>query len=320
LSPDRRILKRLAEVCPGRVKFAEPLAPFTTWKIGGPAQWLAAPQDLEELTRLLALLTGMGRPWHILGRGSNVLIGDRGVAGAVIYLGPPWSWIRIRKRFRHTVHLEVGAGTPLPAIVRYGLRHGLTGLEFLAGIPGSAGGAWAMNAGSHGREMGEVTLALALIAADGQRTRPGRKTLAFGYRRLDLDPGSVIVGGVLRAGLGSKTEVARQVQDLLRRRKKTQPWQEPSGGSVFRNPSGDSAGRLIEAAGCKGWARGEARVSEKHANFIINRGRARARDVLSLMAAVRQRVYEHSGVLLEPEVRLWGCTLPEPVRRPGRSL
>ena len=131
MSPDKNILKQLEEVCPGRVRSAESLAPFTTWKIGGPAQWLAAPQDLEELTRLLGLLTGMGRPWHILGRGSNVLIGDRGVAGAVIYLGPSWSWIRVRKRFRRTVHLEVGAGTPLPAIVRYGLRHGLTGLEFL---------------------------------------------------------------------------------------------------------------------------------------------------------------------------------------------
>jgi UDP-N-acetylmuramate dehydrogenase len=310
LSPAGKILKQLEAVCPGRVRSGEPLAPFTTWKIGGPAQWLVAPQDREELILVLRLLAESGRPWRILGRGSNVLVGDRGVSGAVVYLGPCWSWIKARERSAGTVHLDVGAGTALTEIVRYGLQNALTGMEFLVGIPGSAGGAWTMNAGSHGREMQDLTVSLTLVTAEGKTLQRNRAALGFGYRRLDLDPGSVIVSGVLHAARGVKEETARQLRALLELRKKTQPWTEPSGGSVFRNPPGDSAGRLIEASGCKGLIRGEAQVSEKHANFIVNRGRARARDVLSLMATVRKKVYEHSGVLLAPEVRLWGCALP----------
>jgi UDP-N-acetylmuramate dehydrogenase len=318
LSPDRKILKQLEEICPGRVRRREPLAPFTTWKIGGPAEWLVAPRDLKEILGLVRMLTDSGRPWHILGRGSNVLVGDRGVAGAVIYLGPFWTWIKPRERSRRCVHLDIGAGTPLPDIVRHGLRHGLTGMEFLAGIPGSAGGAWAMNAGSHGREMSDLTVALTLVTPAGRRVTQSRKSLAFGYRRLGLEPGSVILGGVLRTVRGVREDMTREMQELIRLRKESQPWREPSAGSVFRNPPGNSAGRLIEAAGCKGLVRGEAQVSEKHANFIVNRGQARARDVLFLMAAVRKRVYERSGIWLEPEVRLWSCALPDPSRRSGK--
>jgi UDP-N-acetylmuramate dehydrogenase len=316
LSRAGKILKQLEEICPGRVRPGAPLAPFTTWKIGGPAKWLVLPQDLGEILRLLRLLTGIGQSWHVLGRGSNILIGDRGVDGAVIYLGPSWSWIKARVRSRRIVHLAIGAGTPLNQIARYGLRQGLTGLEFLVGIPGSAGGAWAMNAGLRGREMQDVTVALTLVTPGGEQLTRYRRRLDFGYRRLALDPGCLIVAGVLRTVRGVPEEIAHQMREGVRLRKKTQPWQEPSAGSVFRNPSGDSAGRLIEAAGCKGWTRGEARVSEKHANFIVNGGRARARDVLALMAAVRKRVYERSGVLLEPEVRFWGCSLPEPAFKP----
>ena len=315
MSPAGKILKQLEAVCPGRVRSGVPLAPFTTWKIGGPAQWLVAPRDLEEVAALLRLLSGSGSSWHILGRGSNVLIGDRGVRGAVIYLGPSWSWIKARERSPRSVHLEIGAGTPLTEIVRYGLKNELAGLEFLVGIPGSAGGAWAMNAGSHGREIKDLTVSVTLVTAEGTSLKKNRKALDFGYRRLDLDPGAVIVSGVLRAVRGIRADLARQVQGLIRLRKKNQPWTEPSGGSVFRNPPGDAAGRLIEACGCKGLIRGEAQVSEKHANFIVNRGRARAREVLALIAAVRKKVFENSGVLLEPEVRFWGCRLPElPVR------
>ena len=284
------------------------MAPLTTWKIGGKADWLVAPKDALEVQHLLAVGRDYRLPCYFLGAGSNILVGDRGVQGIVIHLTPFLSWIKPRKRSGRIVSVEIGAGTLLSGLVRYGLRQSLVGLEFLVGIPGSLGGAWALNAGSHGREMKDLTRSLTLIDSEGQLVKRLRKALDFGYRRLALNPGEVIVSGHLKVTSGNQEDIARRLRTLVEKRRTSQPWQSPSCGSVFRNPPGEFAGQLIEAAGLKGRQQGGAQVSSRHANFIINRGQARAKDVLGLMRTIRRRVFRRSGILLEPEVHFWGCS------------
>jgi UDP-N-acetylmuramate dehydrogenase len=290
------------------------LAPLTTWKIGGKADWLVTPKDALEVQHLLAVGRDYRLPCYLLGAGSNILVGERGVRGIVIHLTPFLNWIEPRKRSGRVHSLEVGAGTLLSTVIRYGVKHSLAGLEFLVGIPGSLGGAWALNAGSQGREIKDLTRSLNIIDSRGQVVKRTRKALDFGYRRLTLNPGEVIVSGLLKVAPGNREAIVREMCLLVKKRRAAQPWQYPSCGSVFKNPSGDYAGRLIEATGLKGWQQGEAQVSWRHANFIVNRGQARARDVLRLMQVIRQRVQRQSGILLEPEVRFWGCSLP-PCRR-----
>jgi UDP-N-acetylmuramate dehydrogenase len=309
LSPRRQIRQILEALCPGRVKIREPLAPLTTWKIGGKADWLVAPKDAIEVQQLLAVGRDYQLPCYFLGAGSNILVGEGGVRGLVIHLTPFLKWIEPRKRSGRVHSLEIGAGTLLSSVIRYGITHSLTGLEFLVGIPGSLGGAWALNAGSQGREIKDLTRSLNIIDSRGQLRRHTRKTLDFGYRRLTLNPEEVIVSGLLKVAPGNREAIAREMRALVKRRRAAQPWKYPSCGSVFKNPPGDYAGRLIEVAGLKGWQQGEAQVSWRHANFIVNRGQARARDVIRLMRVIRQRVQRQSGILLEPEVRFWGCSL-----------
>jgi UDP-N-acetylmuramate dehydrogenase len=308
LSPRRQVQQILETLCPGRVKIREPLAPLTTWKIGGNADWLVAPKEAMEVQHLLAVGREYRLPCYFLGAGSNILVGDRGVRGIVIHLTPFLSWIKPRKRSGRIVSLEIGAGTLLSGLVRYGLRQSLAGLEFLIGIPGSLGGAWALNAGSQGREMKDLTRSLTLIDSEGRLVKRPRKALNFGYRRLALNPGEVIVSGLLKVSPGNREDIARRLRTLVENRKASQPWQSPSCGSVFKNPPGEFAGQLIEAAGLKGRQQGGAQISTRHANFIINRGQARAKDVLGLMRTIRRRVFRRSGILLEPEVQFWGCS------------
>ena len=295
------------------------MAPLTTWKIGGKADWLVAPQNAMEVQHLLAVGRDYRLPCYFLGAGSNILVGDCGVRGLVIHLTPFFNWIKPRKRLGRVVSLEIGAGTPLSAVIRYAVKQSLTGLEFLVGIPGSLGGAWALNAGSQGREIQDLTHSLNMVDSRGQVIKRTRETLDFGYRRLTLKPGEVIVSGLLKVGPGSREEITREMRTLIKKRRASQPWQYPSCGSVFKNPPGEYAGRLIEAAGLKGRQQGEAQVSWRHANFIVNRGQARARDVLRLMRVIRQRVQRQSGILLEPEVRFWGCSL-NPRRRVPKGV
>ena len=308
MSPRRPVQQILEALCPGRVTSRAPLAPLTTWKIGGKADWLVAPKDALEVQHLLAVGRDYRLPCYFLGAGSNILVGDRGVQGIVIHLTPFLSWIKPRKRSGRIVSVEIGAGTLLSGLVRYGLRQSLVGLEFLVGIPGSLGGAWALNAGSHGREMKDLTRSLTLIDSEGQLVKRLRKALDFGYRRLALNPGEVIVSGLLKVTSGNQEDIARRLRTLVEKRRTSQPWQSPSCGSVFKNPPGEFAGQLIEAAGLKGRQQGGAQVSSRHANFIINRGQARAKDVLGLMRIIRRRVFRRSGILLEPEVQFWGCS------------
>ena len=251
MSPARQVQKTLDALCPGRVWTGEPLAPLTTWKIGGKADWLVAPKDAAEVQQVLAVGQALRIPCHFLGAGSNILVGDRGVRGIVIHLTPHLSWIKPRKRSGRIVSLEIGAGTLLSDLVRYGLRQSLAGLEFLVGIPGSLGGAWALNAGTAGREMKDLTRSLTLIDSEGRFVKRPRQALDFGYRRLALIPGELIVAGTLKVAPGNREDIARSMRSLVEKRRSSQPWQSPSCGSVFKNPPGEFAGQLIEAAGLK---------------------------------------------------------------------
>lgn len=287
------------------------MGPYTTLRIGGKADWFIQPKDSSELKQLLDVARSRNIPWFVLGKGSNLLVSDRGVRGLVIHLVSPRQGIKIKPLKNTQVLLEVEAGVPLSRLVRWGIRNHLKGLEFLAGIPGSVGGAWAMNAGSYGKEIKNVTTYLKVLSPGGGVARKGKRHLFFSYRNLKLEPGEVILSGGLKVSLGEVEAVQQEARRLWSQRRSAQPLGQPSCGSVFKNPPGAFAGELIERAGLKGVERGKAQVSTRHANFIVNQGGARAKDVLNLMNLIRTRVRRQFGVLLEPEVRLWGCALKD---------
>jgi UDP-N-acetylmuramate dehydrogenase len=299
----------LERICPGRVKLGEPLSLYTSIRIGGKADWVVQPKNISEMKQLLDIMEGEKIPWFVLGRGSNLLVSDRGVRGIVFQISSPRPPTIIRRYKNGQVLLEVEAGFSLSRLVRFGIDHQLRGLEFLAGIPGSIGGAWTMNAGSYGKEIQEITSYLKIISSRGRVIRKGKKQLSFGYRTLKMEPGEVILSGGIKLALGDGENIEKEARSLWSQRRAAQPLNRPSCGSVFKNPQGDFAGQLIEKAGLKGVQRGGAQVSTRHANFIVNQGGARAKDVLYLMNLIRSRVRQQSGVLLEPEVRLWGCSL-----------
>jgi UDP-N-acetylmuramate dehydrogenase len=290
----------------GRVLVDRPLAPLTTYRLGGPAAVLvepASPADVATLARLL--------PPEVdvlpLGRGSNLVVSDRGWPGVVVRLGPAFARIHAVGGSGRTRGLEAGAGTPLPTVANWAARRALAGLEFLVAIPGSVGGAVRMNAGAHDGSIDRSLLEVRVVELGGGdiRTRPAAD-LGLAYRRSTLGDRTIVLGA--RFGLTSgDAEVIRQRMDSFRRhRSATQPGALQNAGSVFKNPPGDAAGRLVEAAGLKGFSVGRASVSELHANFFVASDGARAQDVYDLVRAVRARVRAASGVDLEPEIRFAG--------------
>jgi UDP-N-acetylmuramate dehydrogenase len=288
-----------------------PLGPYTTLKVGGKADWFIRVDRTEELRTLLPLLGDRHIPWHVLGKGSNVLVSDHGVRGVVLCLASSKEPLEVKHLKNGRILLELAAGMPLPHLVQWGIKNEVQGLEFLAGIPGSLGGAWAMNAGSHGKEIKDLTTSLQTVSPEGQMARRGKRQLCFGYRFLRLEAGTIILSGALSLSAGDGAGIRREARRLWTQRRARQPLGQPSCGSVFKNPPGDFAGRLIEKAGLKGVNKRGAQISSLHANFIINRGDAKASDVLYLMNLIRSRVRAQFGVLLEPEVHLWGCSLKE---------
>lgn len=284
------------------VAFDVPLARHTSLRVGGPADALARPASREDLVRLLALCAEQGLPVHALGAGFNTLVDDRGLAGVVIQLG------RLRGLWLETeTLLHAEAGVSHSQVARYCSERGLSGLEFAAGIPGSVGGWIAMNAGVPQREMRHVLREALVLLPGGVLQRMENDALGFGYRAArGLPAGALIVSGRFALERTAPEAVAAEIERMLARRAATQPLDRPSCGSVFVNPPGDFAGRLIEAAGLKGRRIGGAEISEVHANFIVNRGGASAQDVLDLIALARSEVERHSGVKLETEVRILG--------------
>jgi len=297
------IRQQLEQELAGRVEFDVPLARHTSLRIGGPADALATPHDRQELRRLLALCADHALPTTVLGAGFNVLVREGGIRGVVIRLK---KLRRIERLSPRTLSVEAGASHA--TLTRFCVQHGLAGLEFGAGIPGTLGGWLAMNAGIGTREMKDVVQEIELLDRHGRGfSRRPRAELDFRYRALvGLEPGTLIVGAVLEVEPSEPALVQAEIDRLLARRHATQPIDRPSCGSVFRNPDGDHAGRLIEAAGLKGEREGAAEISTLHANFIVNRGGACARDVLALIERARDAVEAASGIRLETEVRILG--------------
>lgn len=284
----------------GRVEAQAPLAPFTWFRVGGAAEWLARPADLEDLLALLAALAP-SMPMTVLGAASNLIIRDGGVPGLVL---------RLPARGFGAVRVEAdgvlaGAAALDATVAEHAAAAGLAGLEFLTGIPGSLGGAIAMNAGAYGREVMDV-LDWAEVATPDGLLRLDAAGLALAYRHASLPPRGVVTRARLRATPGDGAAIAARMAEIRSAREATQPVRARTGGSTFRNPEGNKAWVLIDAAGCRGLRRGGAQVSEKHCNFLLNTGAATAADLEGLGEEVRARVLAHSGVELHWEIKRIG--------------
>ena len=280
---------------------AEPLAKHTSFRIGGPAEVLLCPRSETELCAALAICRDEGITPKILGGGTNILAPDGGLPGVVI-----------STRGLDALELTedglivAGAGVPLARLAMFAQKHGLTGLEFAHGIPGTVGGGMYMNAGAYGGELVQVAVFARLLTPEGElRTLEGEE-MGLGYRRSAFMrlPG-VIVSAAFRLRPGDPEAILARMRQLMEKRKASQPLDLPSAGSTFKRPVGGYAAALIQEAGLKGLRVGDAAVSEKHAGFVVNLGRASSAEVLELIAQVRERVKENSGIELEPEVRIW---------------
>lgn len=299
-------VERLRESWPGEILLNVPMAERCTLKVGGPAKALALPASLEELAQLLRMVREAGVPWEVMGAGSNILFSDRGFDGVIISLGRKFGTISLPGTGRAgKVKVRAEAGCSLMKLVNWCTAQGLAGLEFAAGIPGSVGGAISMNAGAWGSEVSEVLEAVTFVTAAGKLEQKLRSELSFSYRRLERR-GMIVAAGEFLLAADDSTRIAMRVREAIENRKEKQPQAVASAGSFFKNPPGDAAGRLIEAAGLKGYSLGEAMVSPVHANFIINKGHARAGDIMALMRIVQEKVRERFGIMLEPEVSILG--------------
>lgn len=285
-----------------RLRTSFPLAPLTSFRLGGPAALYVEPDSIAELSAVGEAVVETGVPFVVIGKGSNILVSDAGFPGLVIRLGRGFRWAA-----REGDRLTAGAAIPLPALSGAALHHGLTGLEFGVAIPATLGGAIRMNAGAHDREMSEVLERIQTYRLrEGRAESLSREDIAFGYRRSGLVEDAVVTGGLVRLESGDAVEIRARMDEVRAWRRRTQPLAEPNCGSVFTNPEGDHAARLIEAAGGKGRRVGGAVVSSKHANFIVAEAGAKAADVLALIREVQTLIEGSAGVTLRPEVKLIG--------------
>lgn len=301
---DRAVLR---DIFGKRVQFDEPLGPYTSWKVGGPADAFAVVEHEEELAGAMRLCFKRRLPWFVLGSGSNVLIGDGGLRGIVLRLGGRFAQIAVRTE-GDAVIVDAGASAGMAAVTAKAASAGAIGIGSLAGIPGTVGGSLRMNAGTD-REMGDFVTELWVQSPS--KPEPHPITVQYFYRHTSLARDAVVARVSLRFERGEPKVVREEMQQRLVRRKNTQPIALPNAGSCFRNPEGDKAARLIEAAGAKGWRVGGAEVSPLHANFINNVDSASARDVASLLARVRRAVHDRFGVELQLEVHLVGVFIDE---------
>lgn len=291
----------LAAAIKGRLLRDEPLAPYTSLRIGGPADAMAFPQDLADLAALLRGAVARGIPVFVLGGGSNTLVRDGGIRGLVINMGEAFRELRAEGPA-----VTAGASVRISRLLALCARVGLAGLECLTGIPGTVGGAVWGNAGAHGGATADRLAAVRVVTADGRELSLDREAIPFAYRHAGLPPGSVVVEAVFRLEPGDPGEIRRRISKLLVQRNQTQPVEWRSAGCIFKNPEGEYAGRLVDVAGLKGRRVGDAVISERHGNFVVNVGGARAADVLGLVDLMRRGVREASGRDLELEIRVVG--------------
>ncbi len=284
-----------------RLRSAMPLAELTSFRIGGPADLFVAVEDETELMYAKAAAYRAGVPCFCLGAGTNLLVSDRGMRGLVVRLGDGFGKIKI-----DGVKVVAGAAAAFGTLVQAVVDRGLEGLEFGEGIPGTVGGGLVMNAGAFGGEVARVVTLVHGVTEAGEALALTRDEVKFGYRRTELPPHFVITRVDFELGRGDRAQLMARVVELRARRASRQPRGVPNAGSIFKNPPGNFAGRLLEGAGLKGTRLGGAAFSDQHANFIVNLGGAQAAEVRALIDMARNKVKEQSGVWLEPEVRLVG--------------
>lgn len=285
---------------PGRVEYDAPLGPLTWFRVGGPARFVYHPCDADDLSTLVERARSQAVPVKVLGNGANVLICDDGFDGVVVRLDAP-VFSRVERR---EGEVSVGAGVELMPLSRRCSEQGLAGLEGLAGIPATVGGAVRMNAGGRFGDFGSVVSEVEILREDGRVERRTRDTLGFGYRHSDIGAG-IVLSARLELTQDDPDRIKKKFDECFEFKKASQPLADRSAGCVFKNPPGASAGALIDQAGLKGMACRRAHVSKRHANFIVTERGAKASDVLGLIDVVRERVADSCGVLLELEIDVW---------------
>lgn len=291
----------------GEVVWNQSMAEYTTFKIGGLAQGMAFPCGLNEMAMLVKGLRKLDLPWRVIGGGSNILVADDGLPGMTIVFNKGFAKIAILREAEDRVYVRVQAGCSLARFVNWCQEQGLSGMEFAAGIPGTVGGALRMNAGAWSSDISKVVTALTIMDGKGGYSVKGRNEVNFSYRSWGEEDHNLAMEGVFLLRRADKATVALHCRKNIARRKLSQPYGVASCGSFFKNPAGQkSAGQLIEEAGLKGVRVGQAQVSEKHGNFLVNRGGATAREMVRLMQLVQSEIKEKFNIFLEPEVRLLG--------------
>ena len=284
------------------VRINEPMKNHTTFKIGGPAQYYVTPESVTQIQEVVSLCRNMNIPLHVIGNGSNILVGDDGVDGVVLALFNTFSDYEIKDNV-----ITAQAGMSLIKLAVIALREGLTGLEFASGIPGSVGGAVYMNAGAYDGQMKDVVTSVTVLDEAGNIRILGRDELDMGYRTSAVAKNNMIVlQVVIELKSGDKEQIKDRMNQLSELRKQKQPLEYPSAGSTFKRPEGFFAGKLIADAGLKGYSIGGAAVSEKHAGFVVNMGGATAKDVVELTDYIKKRIIEQFGVTLELEIKKIG--------------
>nr|WP_295278224.1 UDP-N-acetylmuramate dehydrogenase [uncultured Blautia sp.] len=285
-----------------RVLEAEPMSKHTTFRIGGPADLFVAPENTDEIKKLIAICKEEEVPYFILGNGSNLLVSDKGYRGVIMQLYRSFGQITLKE---NEIHAQAGA--LLSGIAAMAREASLTGFEFAGGIPGTLGGAVVMNAGAYGGEMKDVLKEVTVLTPEGEIVTLQADELQMGYRTSVVkEAGYIVLEAVISLKEGNPEEIKNRMQELAAMRSSKQPLSYPSAGSTFKRPEGYFAGKLIMDSGLRGYQVGGAQVSEKHCGFVINAGNATAKDVTTLMADVQRIVMEKFGVKLEPEVKLLG--------------
>jgi UDP-N-acetylmuramate dehydrogenase len=303
LNTDRIYRVLLKEMDAGQLVKDAPMHEYTSFKAGGKTALLVLPENIAQLRYTMKAIREEQTPYFIMGNGTNILVRDGGYPGVIVKIGSSFSHIKVAGD-----KIEAEAGALLKDVARVAMENSLTGFEFASGIPGSIGGAAFMNAGAYDSDMSQVVEIVTLLSIDGSEAYTlSVEEMKYGYRKSRLmEEEAIILSVVLKLAPDDKDQIASKMKDLNDRRRQKQPLDYPSAGSFFKRPPGNYAGTLIQAAGLKGVSVGGAMVSPLHAGFIINMGNATAGDIIALMELVQERVYEDSGIRLEPEVRIIG--------------
>lgn len=296
------MINKIIALTAGKVLVNEPLSKHTTWRVGGVADVFVMPEKVNEVQTIIRFARKENIPLTIIGNGSNLLVRDNGIRGITLKIGP-----MLGKYTVEGLTIKAEAGLPLPKLVQIATDASISGFEFAVGIPASIGGAAVMNAGAHGGAMEQIIQEVKVVTFEGELISLPVDELGYGYRKSNLQNGQDVVVEITYLGkLGNKEEIKQRTKELLIKRKGIQPLHNPNAGSVFKNPSDDAAGRLIESAGCKGMKVGGAEVSHQHANFIINTKHATAQDILKLIEEVKKAVSTKFGINLQTEIRVIG--------------